>query len=643
MRKRAAIVAAFFALLTFPAFAQDQTEHITNYDSDITVARNGVLTVTETIAVIAQGEQIHHGIYRDFPTTYSDKLGREIHVRFDVEQVTRDGQPEHYEVDDIDAGKRVKIGDADTEVPIGPHTYTITYTTDRQIGFFKDYDELYWNVTGNFWIFPIDHAQATVRLPAGAHIIQESSYTGATGSTANNARAQTVFDDTIRFETTAPLGAQEGLTIAAGFSKGAVLPPTDAEKRADFIRDNAGSLIAVLGVLILLIYFGVTWFEFGRDPPHGTIIAVFAPPKDFSPAAVRFVYRMAYDRKAFAATLVDMAVKGFMKISEEDETYTLTRTGKSEMDAGLSSGERAIAEKLFNIDAAGGSIELKQDNHSAIAEAISALKTSLKNEYEKNYFATNLHWFIGGAAILALTAVASALLGPNAGASGFMLVWMSDWSIGTAFLLHRAYDACVTVFVGPGSRFLNFFGALFASAFALPFLGGLIFVLVVFGRTISLPSSAALIAGGVACYVFYHLLKAPTLMGAKILDLIQGFRLYLNTAEKDRLEVLNPPKVTPDVFEKFLPYAIALDCENSWSKKFESEAAAAGVTPDQSGAYYSPLWYSGSSFGRLGSAGFVSALGASMASAAANASSAPGSSSGSGRRWILRRRRRVVS
>src|SRR5665213_3073918 len=153
MRKRAAIVAAFFALLTFPAFAQDQTEHITNYDSDITVARNGVLTVTETIAVIAQGEQIHHGIYRDFPTTYSDKLGREIHVRFDVEQVTRDGQPEHYEVDDIDAGKRVKIGDADTEVPIGPHTYTITYTTDRQIGFFKDYDELYWNVTGNFWIF----------------------------------------------------------------------------------------------------------------------------------------------------------------------------------------------------------------------------------------------------------------------------------------------------------------------------------------------------------------------------------------------------------------------------------------------------------------------------------------------------------
>jgi uncharacterized membrane protein len=82
------------------------------------------------------------------------------------------------------------------------------------------------------------------------------------------------------------------------------------------------------------------------------------------------------------------------------------------------------------------------------------------------------------------------------------------------------------------------------------------------------------------------------------------------------------------VFEKFLPYAIALDCENSWSKKFEVEAAAAGVTPQSSN--YTPAWYSGGSFGRLGAASFASGLGASMASAAASAATAPGSSSGSG-------------
>ncbi len=94
--------------------------------------------------------------------------------------------------------------------------------------------------------------------------------------------------------------------------------------------------------------------------------------------------------------------------------------------------------------------------------------------------------------------------------------------------------------------------------------------------------------------------------------------------------MLNPPQVTPEVFEKFLPYAIALDCENQWSKKFEAEAAAAGMTPNQSGGYYTPLWYTGSNFGSLGTAGFASSLGASLGGAAASASTAPGSSSGSG-------------
>jgi uncharacterized membrane protein len=106
--------------------------------------------------------------------------------------------------------------------------------------------------------------------------------------------------------------------------------------------------------------------------------------------------------------------------------------------------------------------------------------------------------------------------------------------------------------------------------------------------------------------------------------------MFLVTAEKARLEALNPPQVTPEVFERFLPYAIALDCENQWSKKFEAEAAAAGTAASSGYSSYTPLWYSGSSFNQLGMAAFSSALGASMASAAASASASPGSSSGSG-------------
>ncbi|MBV9061329.1 MAG: DUF2207 domain-containing protein, partial [Alphaproteobacteria bacterium] len=498
--------------------------------------------------------------------------------------------------------------------------------TDRQIGFFGSYDELYWNVTGNFWIFPIDRAEATISLPPGAIITQFASYTGPAGSRANNATCRQWSGRTLQCWTTAPLSSNEGLTVAVGFAKGAVLPPTAAEQRAAFIRDNASAVVAIAGVIILLIYFAAAWFEFGRDPRRGVIIPLFAPPQDVSPAAVRFIHRMGYDRKAFAAALVDMAVKGYLKISQDDDDYTLTRTGRTEHAAQLDAGEDALASKLFR--SSRDSIELKQTNHSSISSAISALRLALTNQYERVYFVTNRHWFIGGLAILAVTAIAAALLSDDPGPAGFLLAWLTGWSVGTSFLLHRAADAWASVVAGPGSRIVNFIAAVFSSAFAIPFLGGLVFALYQFGGLISWESSAALMLGGVAAYAFYHWLKAPTRLGAKICDQIDGFRLFLDVAEKDRLEKLNPPKVTPDVFEKFLPYAIALDCENSWSRKFEEEATAAGMRPDHGS--YSPSWYSGGSFSNLGSAAFSSALGTSLASAAASASTAPGSSSGSG-------------
>ncbi len=170
-----ALAVALLILCASPAFAE---ERITDYASDITVAQTGALTVTETIYVISEGDEIRHGIFRDFPTTYKDKAGRRVHVGFDVLGATRDGHAEPYSIDSVDAGERVKIGNPDVLVESGPHTYTLAYTTDRQIGFFADHDELYWNATGNFWDFPIDHAEATIKLPFGAKIKQSAFYTG---------------------------------------------------------------------------------------------------------------------------------------------------------------------------------------------------------------------------------------------------------------------------------------------------------------------------------------------------------------------------------------------------------------------------------------------------------------------------------
>lgn len=197
-------------------------ERISNFDTDTTIGTDGVLTVRESITVNVTGDAIRHGIYRDFPTDYRDRNGRQLHVRFDVRSITRDGHDEPYEILTIQNGKEAKIGSAAVIVAPGLHTYVITYQTDRQLGFFDGFDELYWNATGNGWRFAIDHAAATVHLPDGASIIQSAFYTGRAGETGRDGTEMRLNAHTIRWATTRALSPGEGLTVAVGFTKGIV-------------------------------------------------------------------------------------------------------------------------------------------------------------------------------------------------------------------------------------------------------------------------------------------------------------------------------------------------------------------------------------------------------------------------------------
>jgi len=159
-------------------------ERILDYQSDILVHTDGSLIVTETIQVRAEGENIKRGIYRDFPTRYKDRLGNSYRVELNVLEVQRNGSPEPFHTEARSNGVRIYIGSSNKMVEHGVHEYRLRYYTNRQLGYFEDFDELYWNVTGNGWLFPIDHAGARIELPAdvNADDLLPHIYTGPQGA-----------------------------------------------------------------------------------------------------------------------------------------------------------------------------------------------------------------------------------------------------------------------------------------------------------------------------------------------------------------------------------------------------------------------------------------------------------------------------
>ncbi len=597
-------------------------ERITQFISEVTVNADASLSVRETIIIQAEGNQIKRGILRDFPTTYTDRGGQRVVVGFEVQGVKRDGRAEPYALEPLRNGTRIRIGDKDVFLNEGQHRYEITYRTTRQIGFFDGYDELYWNVTGNGWTFAIDRARVVIRLPDGARILQHAEYTGPQGSSGGDARVTAASGQLFEAETTRRLGPGEGFTVAVGWQKGIVAPPSGGQEWGWWISDNSGFFVLALGLLASGGFFLYAWNQVGRDPAKGTIIPLFAPPRGLGPACVRYVTRYGADEKAFASALVGLAVKGRLRIADDDDSFTITRLAEPANGKALTTSERALYAALPS-----GSTELKQSNHARVGAAKRALESALKQEYEGKVFLRNLGWFAAGLGLSVVCLLIGALLLPaEDGISGlFAIGWAGVWwgailTMGWASL--RGFIA---------SRGLwRKISSLFGLVFLIPFVGaGLVGpALFLFEGGVSpaltmLLATAALL--GLINVIFYQLLRAPTEMGQNLLDQIEGFRLYLSTAEEDRLNVLHPPEKTPELFERYLPYALALDCENEWNAKFAAVLAAAAVA----GAA-GPAWYSGRHWDSGRSGGFTESLGRSLAASAAAASTAPGRSSGSG-------------
>jgi hypothetical protein len=615
----AVVVAGVAAGLALPSPGA-ASERILSYHSLITVEANGAVVVSETIRVAAQGKKIKRGIYRAFPTTYRNRFGNRVVVDFKVLEVLRDGNREPYHTKNESNGVRVYIGKSNVFLPAGEYTYTLTYRTDQQIGFFDDFDELYWNVTGDDWDFTMDEVSAEVRLPAGARALDFIAYTGVKGAKGGEFTAAREGEGTVKFATTRALLPGEGLTVAVSWPKGIVTEPGAGEKVSHLLRGNPSAGAALAGLLVVLAYYGLAWLKAGRDPPGGVVVPQYAPPEDFSPAAVRYVMKMGYSDRVFAAAVVSLAVKGYLTIEVDDGTYTLHRTDAD--DSVLSRGEKKVAGKLFG---GRGSITLKQTNHVSIGAAVKALKQSLKMDFEKIHFVTNSSLIVPGAVLTVLALAGIALLARERETALFMTVWLSMWTMGVSGLLLRMAGLWKRVLLGGGEGGAAMVGAIFVTLFALPFLGGEAVGLFMFSRATSPAATGIFLLILLTNVVFYQLMKAPTLEGRRVMDRIEGFRMFLEAAEGDRMERMNPPEKTLALFEEFLPYALALGVENSWAERFAGVIAGAG-----SDGEYRPVWYSGRSSGGFSAGGLASSLGTSLTSSISSSSRAPGSSSGSG-------------
>ena len=609
------ILLAGFALAASPALAD---ERITSFVSEVAIQPDSALEVTETIDVRSEGAAIRHGILRDFPTLYTGRNGGRVRVGFTFEGATRDGHEEPASVEPLSNGVRMRIGDADTEIEPGNHRYLIHYRTTRQIGRFNGYDELYWNATGNGWAFPIDSAEARIHLPSPAGFGQRSAYTGPQGSTDSNAEVVSESDSEIVFRTTWPLGPYEGLTVAAAFPKGVVGEPKGSTKLAWWFSDYGPPIVGFLGLLATLAFYFVAWHRAGRNPRAGTIVPLFSPPDGLSPAGMRYVVEENADNRAFAAALVDMGVRGHIKIRDEEggwlsgDTRTIERLSSS---TPLSDEEEAALRELLST---GEIIAMKQENHTKFSSAQSALEEILKGRYEGKLFKRNYGWAAAGFAVFLvamwLSAAAVAL------ATGFADTITIVVALGAAvtavlflMLRHSSGARGTCLFGGLGTLFGFGAFALGVPLFVEALNSGWWFPLLL--PALALP----IVVSG------FWWMAAPTLEGRRVLDHVAGFKQYLSITERERLDRMTSPDDTPELFEKYLPYAIALGVENRWADRFAPVLAAAAAQGQQGFA-----WYSGSNSPWSDTEGFTSSVGSSLASSVTSASTAPGSSSGAG-------------
>jgi len=489
-------------LCSLAGAAAAKSWRVADFQDKIIVDRDGRAVVTERITLVFVGEW--HGIHRTIPIEYPGPNGTNYELFLSVTSVT-DGEGGKLKYDSSAANGardlKIYIPDAvDTT-----RTVEIVYGVRNGTRFFDSHDEFYWNVTGNDWPVPIDHALATVQFPAAAAgVLRAQAFTGVYGSTQQDASSK-INNAEATFETNNPLPMRGGLTIDVYIPKDILKEPSALKKLLWFMGGNPIlflPLVTAGGMFIL-------WWYKGRDPDAGMSVApMYEPPAGISPAEAGTLLDDSIHPRDITSTMVDLAVRGYIKIEEraekgllfthKDYLFHLLKPMAQWNDAGLASHERVMLENIFQGGAETRLSSLKNRFYTAVPIIRQDIMAGLKN---KGIY----------------------LLDPES-ANGY--------SVGAAIGIIAPFG--VFQYLG-WANFLN----------SIPLLVG------------------CALASAVIWWLFARVMTAKTVKGARVHVAVLGFQEFMNRVDGERLKLM-----PPTTFEKFLPYAMALGVEHHWAQAF---------------------------------------------------------------------------
>jgi uncharacterized membrane protein len=553
MTIRFAIVCCLLAwVAALPASARELT--INSFHAEVDVRPDATLDVTETIEAHFSGEW--HGLYRTIPVEYRTPQGLNYTLFLKVLSVADDnGNPLKYEVSTQNGYEKFKIYVPDAVN--ATRTVVLHYSVRDGLRFFDDHDELYWNLTGDEWDVPIRQASGQIILPSGVTGIRTLAFTGARGSRDAEADVTTAGNE-VNVVMRRGLMFHEGLTLVVGWDKGFVRPPSPSDKFWLLIESNWPFGIPFLAFLAMFY----VWWTRGRDPQRQAIAVQYEPPDKLTPGECGTLVDNEAAMRDITATLVDLAVKGYITIEEKDESHMM---GLSHTKNYLFHLKKPAAQWI-------GARPHEIEMLSALFDSGSIDVVSLADL--QNHFYTHL------------PAIRDRIF---------------DALVLDNYYMHRP-DQVRQTYIGIG--FVTGVMLAVIGAFAANHTGMAPFPWIISG----------IVSGAVIC-AFAFVMPARTVAGARTLEKVLGFEDFLAHVESDRFARVIK---TPEMFENFLPYAMALRVESKWVQAF----AKIVTTP--------PNWYQGGYPGAYNAIFLVNSLNMMSSHASSVMSSAPRSSGGSG-------------